>query len=384
MRARRIALLMERLVGFNHEVLTGVRDFAGPSRGWVCHFIEPRPELVPIVARWEPDGIIAFLGDDAIAEAVRGLGVPFVDVAAWVEGADWPRVGLNDVAIGRMAAENLLALGFDQFAFIGDPHLAFATARKRGYDGVLQEAGYTARSFAADPERFPTARGSTIGGIDGELVAWIQTLPKPVAVFADNDERALLVSEACHAGGIEIPRDVALLGVDDDPYLCGLGYPPLSSIATPARRLGYEGALLLDRLLGGFGPPEYPVRLPPVGVVTRRSTDAVVYPDPLVAEAMRFIQEHSCKGIGVEEVVSHVRAGRRTLERRFQSQVGRSILGELSRSRLERARFLLVTTDLPLKTVASQSGFGSLSRFSSSHQDTFGVGPHEYRRRFGL
>jgi len=371
---------MERLVGFNHDVLRGVRDFAGPARGWICHFIDPRPELLPLVAGWKPDGIVAFIATEAFGHEVMSLGAPMVDVAAWVERPPWPRVGLDDVATGRLAADYLLGLGFEHFAYIGDPHLAFSTARRRGYEAGLSAAGYEFRAFDADPKRFPLARGWTMGGVDGELVAWIDALPKPVALFADNDDRALLVSEACRAGGVEIPGEVALLGVDDDPYLCRLGYPPISSIATPARRLGYEAAVLLDRLLAGFDVPHHPVRLPPQGVVARRSTDVFAYADPVVAEAMRFILAHFTEGIAVPDVAAAVTTSRRTLERRFQQDVGHTVLVEITRARLDRARFLLATTDLPLRAIATQSGFDSASGLSLAHRAAYAASPGEYRR----
>jgi len=371
---------MERLVGFNHDVLMGVRDFAGPSRNWVCHFINPLVELLPQVAAWEPNGVLAFVGNAEIGEAIRSLNVPFVDVAAWVHQPPWPRVGLDDRAIGRLAADYLLERGFEQFAFIGNTELAFSEWRLRGYSETLQAAGYPVRTFAADPKRFPSARAWTMGGVDGELVGWVQALPKPVAVFADNDERALLASEACQVAGVPVPSAVALLGVDDDPYLTGLGYPPISSIATPARRLGYEAAQTLDRLLHGFKAPESPTRLGPVGVVTRRSTDRFAFGDPLVMQALRFIAEKATDGIGVADVVRHVPAGRRTLERRFETYVGRGILDEINRFRLEKARLLVASTDLALAEVAAQCGLGSASRLSTLHREIYGVGTREYRR----
>jgi LacI family transcriptional regulator len=375
----RIALLMERLVGFNYEVLRGVRDYAGPSRGWACHFADPRADLLPLVARWEPHGILGFLGNEEIGQEVARLGLPMVDVAAWVERPPWPRVGLDDVAIGRLAAEHLLSLGFERFAFIGDVALAFSAARSRGYEAGLADYGYTLRSYATDPKWFPASRRWTMG-VNDELVSWMAALPKPVALFADNDERALLASEACRAAGLEIPDDVAILGVDDDPYLCRLGYPPISSIATPARRLGFEAASLLDRLMQGAPAPDYPLRLPPCGVVVRRSTDAVAYGDPEVAEAVRFIRANFASGLKVEDVVAHGRVGRRTLERRFQTYVGRSLLEEITRVRLDKTRRLLATTDLPLDAVAREAGFGSAAALSVAHRAAFGETPSAFRR----
>jgi len=367
-------------VGFNHEVLTGIRDYATPDRGWICHFIDPSPELLPLVSQWEPDGLIAFLGDNKIAAKVLEMGRPFVDVAAWVSNPTWPQVGFDDCAIGRVAAEYYLNLGYGQFAFIGNPTLAYSRARQAGYVEVLRENGYSVSTFAADPKRFPPARGWTMGGVDGELVSWLTSHTKPLAVFAENDERALLVSEACRVGELRVPGEVAILGVDDDPYLCGLGYPPISSIGTPARRLGQLAAERLDQLIRSTAAGIQKTVLPPTCVMERHSTSSVAYGNPDVSAAMKFIREHATSGAQVDDVASAAGIGRRTLERLFEAEVGRTILGELNRVRMDHARSLLATSTDPIKAVALESGFQSQTWLAASHRKMYGITPHQYRQ----
>ena len=169
-----------------------------------------------------------------------------------------------------------------------------------------------------------------------------------------------LVAEAERAG----------LAVIVEPALCRPITPATDAVAV--RRL--------TRLLAGFDVPEYPVRLAPLGVVSRRSTDIVAYADPLVADAVRFIQGHFGDGIGVPDVAAAIKIGRRTLERRFQRLVGHSVLAEITRARLDRARFLLATTDLPLRAVAQQCGFESAAGLSVAHRAAFSSPPGEYRR----
>lgn len=377
----RIALLLERIVGFNHQVLTGIRDFATPDRGWLCHFIDPRPDLLHLVSQWEPHGVIAFLGDNEIASRVQELGRPFVDVAAWVDNPSWTQMGFDDRAIGGRAGEYFLNLGFEHFAFIGNPNLAFSRSRQAGFVEALQAYGYTASTFAADPKRFPAARGWTMGGVDGELVSWLSSHAKPVAVFAENDERALLVSEACGVGGLRVPSEVSILGVDDDPYLCGLGYPPLSSIATPARRLGYLAAECLDQFINGMASPRQRTLLPPTTVIERQSTSNVAYGNPDVCLAMSFIRENAVAGIQVADVANAVGVSRRTLERLFDSEVGRTVLTELNRVKMDRARTLLATSAAPIKAIAEQCGFQSQAWLATSHRRIYGVSPHQFRKR---
>ena len=85
----------------------------------------------------------------------------------------------------------------------------------------------------------------------GRVRRWLERLPKPVAILAANDIPARELADTCRRFGLRVPDDVALLGVDNDDLECGLTSPPLSSVATPARRIGYEAARLLDELMAG-------------------------------------------------------------------------------------------------------------------------------------
>lgn len=62
------------------------------------------------------------------------------------------------------------------------------------------------------------------------LGEWLKSLPRPLAVVALSDHYALHVTDACHGAGLGVPEDVAVLGVDDDPHVCRLTNPVLSSI----------------------------------------------------------------------------------------------------------------------------------------------------------
>jgi LacI family transcriptional regulator len=376
---RKIALLMERLVGFNHDVLQGVRDYAAPKKAWMCHFVDPKSEYMDVLQEWNPHGIIAFLFDERTLTNLQQLKCPFVDVATWQGSSKIPRISVDDVAVGRLAAEHLMDLGLERFAFVGRIHYTFSEMRQKGFQNVLHENGFDCTAYALNDEHVPVSQPWTMGGVNANLSDWVRSLPKPIGIFADNDERALMVSEACFAGEIDVPSQVAILGVDNDPYLGSLGYPPLSSIATPARRVGYEAALLLDRLMAGARAPDKAILLPPTTVVSRRSTDTLAINDPYVAAAVRLIRERACDGLTVPEVIKAAPVGRRTLEKLFKDHLGHSLLDEIRHVRLLRAQHLLATTDLPVDSVATRSGFGSATWLATTFSQELGVSPRAYR-----
>jgi transcriptional regulator GlxA family with amidase domain len=84
--------------------------------------------------------------------------------------------------------------------------------------------------------------------------------------------------------------------------------------------------------------------------------------DPLVMQAMERIWTHSHRQISVKTIARELPVTRRTLDRRFHAITGRTVLEEITRCRLSRARRLLAETDLPVKTVAYLAGFPTADR----------------------
>ena len=99
------------------------------------------------------------------------------------------------------------------------------------------------------------------------------------------------------------------------------------------------------------------VRIQPVGVVTRHSTEVLAIPDKNVVKALRLIREGACNGLTVGEVVKQCAASRSQLERKFRHYLGRSLQAEIRNVQLTRIKQLLLETDYPLKKIAELTGF---------------------------
>jgi LacI family transcriptional regulator len=215
------------------------------------------------------------------------------------------------------------------------------------------------------------------------LLAWLKSLPKPVGLMACNDICGREVLQACAAAGLRVPDDVAVVGVDNDELMCELSSPPLSSIALDVEKAGYEAARLLDSLMSGHLAEERVVQVEPVYVVTRQSSEIMAPDDPCVATALQYIKTHAGQPIGVSHVVEQTNASRRTLERRFSRALGRSISSEITQRRLERAKRLLLETDLPSYRVAAAAGFGTIKTFNRVFRRALGVSPRRFRQNAG-
>jgi LacI family transcriptional regulator len=195
-----------------------------------------------------------------------------------------------------------------------------------------------------------------------------------------NDRRAHHVLEACRACGIRVPEEVAVLGVDNDEMLCQLSNPALSSIEQGARQIGYDAAVLLDRMMQGAKPRRQHYIIAPIGIVTRRSTDVLAIEDSITTDAMTFIRSHAYTGIKVADVVRASPVSRSTLESRFKATVGSSIHAVIRKIQLDQARHLLTETNLAIKEIAANTGFRSVQHMTSLFGESFGQSPAKYKR----
>ena len=102
--------------------------------------------------------------------------------------------------------------------------------------------------------------------------------------------------------------------------------------------------------------------------------------DEIVAEAVQNIWSHSHRNITVNTVVEELPVTRRTLERKFKRFLGCSIGQEINRCRIERAKHLLINTNLPIEHIALAVGFSGADRLGRVFRRHENSSPREYRK----
>jgi len=375
----RIALFYPWRPGNAQEFLRGIFRYARPARPW--EFSLTFDQDIRKITAWKPDGVIGHFFSESAVAVVRTLGVPAVDTALDIAATKLPQVGLDDRAIGVLAAEYLLDRGFRHLAFLGDERKEFSRRTAAGFTARLRQAD---RDVIGVPSRWFSAPVDAVMPPPREAVTWLRERPAPLAVFTAGDHLALPLLEAGRLAGRRIPEDLAVLGAGNVELICSMAYPPLSSVRVAAEAAGYEAARLLDRLMDGAPAPPARIEFPPLGVVTRRSTDVLAVTDAALASALRFIRDQARRPIGVTDVARAACLSRSTLERRFGNLVGRTPAAEIRRVRVERARQLLIETDWLMARVAEESGLGEGGRLSDVFRAETGETPTAYRRRFRL
>ncbi|HAI12573.1 MAG TPA: hypothetical protein DCM28_12775 [Phycisphaerales bacterium] len=319
------------------------------------------------IEQWDGDGLIVMIPDEPTEQIINQLGKPVVCVSSILPDLFHTSVLADDYAIGRMAAQHFLDRGFRHFAFVGHSDLPvlshFVSERGRGFAEGVKAADYHVQS---------------ISDLD-DIPKLLKSLRLPAALFAANDEYAIKTIAIAENMGLKVPEQIAVLGVDNDDLLVEASHVSLSSIDVPTFKIGFEAARLLDQILKGDNPDQTMIKFPPLGPVTRKSTDITAIADDNITAALAFIRQHAADPLSVSDVLLHVPISRRVLERRFQQYLQRSVYEEIQRVHIERACRLLIDTNLPIAEVGEASGFSGRARFHATFAKAMNHTPKKYR-----
>ncbi len=314
-----------------------------------------------------------------MAHELSALDIPVVNVSGiQLQGVEFPKVTNDLVASARIAADHFLARGFRSFAYFSLHGLEYVAKHQQAFSESVSKSGSTCAVLAVDPVK----GAEPDWNLDlAKLGTWLKTLPKPVAVLTWNPSSAREIIFASQAANLLVPEDVAVLSSSDDNLLCRLLDVDISALLVAAETLGLEAARILDRLMCGQESPKKPILIPPLGVVTRQSTDTLAINDRAVVKAVSFIRENLSQPLHVAEIARHAGVSRRVLERRFHYHLDRSPAEEIRRARLRKAQELLLNTDMLVPELSEAAGFGSPEYMAYVFRKECNMTPVEYRRR---
>ena len=383
---RNVAIVYPMTIPWMALFLRGVAAYAQRHGQWnlmtsppTLAGAEEMANSVDDLRGWPGDGVIAAIGSPKEARAARQLGISVVNISSAARTTDFPRVIVDNYATGRLAAEHLLARGHRRLAYYGIQGIWYSEQRRLGFVERAEQAGMHCDVFeTASPANAHASWQQRMA----PLTRWLQSLTPPVGLMAVQDYRARVVLDECLRLGRNVPHDVAILGVDNDPTVCEFCRPTLSSVSRDACRMGHEAAAMLDRLMAGKTPPVHEILIPSDGIVARQSTDTVAVEDPHVAAAVHFMRDHLGEAFGMERVMRHVSISRRQLELRFRRHLRSTPLDYLSRARVERARRLLASPQrVKMHAIAVACGFTGIEHMRRVFCRIVGHTPTECRRR---
>ena len=373
-----VAIQVDTATGWGRRLIGGILSYVRQHEPWYL-WVEAkgRSENLHLPKGWNGQGIIARVSTPEFARHLKSFKIPVINISSIkLREARFPTVATDLNECGKLAAEYFLNRGFRHFAYSGPFRFSYIQEHSSSFAQHLKNAGYECNVFR--PKTAQRIQGGW-GDSSEELTNWLTSLPKPVAVLTWETQYGRQILDACRLIGLDVPGDVAVLGGDDDDLLCQIAFPPLSGIATPAEAIGYEAAKMLDACFKGSRSTQKLFMKPSV-VITRQSTDTLAIEDEDIKMAIRYMREHVHEPIQIPDVLRSVPISRSVLERRFQSLLGRSPAAEIRRLHLERARQLLVETDLSIDKVSQRSGFTSPEYFTSVFRPEYGQTPLQYRK----
>ncbi|QDU56951.1 XylR family transcriptional regulator [Aeoliella mucimassa] len=382
----KVAILVESTRGYGRNLLRGIAAYTR-SHGAFSIYRQDcgLGDAIPAWLRdWKGDGIIARIETEELAEFLANHELPIVDLRYRFSLSGVPRIETNELSVAQQACDHLIHCGVRNFAFCGFNGADYSRVRQELAVEYLSQRGYKASVHNSEATSFTDTANIESSGFahDPQLCKWLKELPKPVGLFACNDVRAAQVLNVCRELGIHIPREIAVLGVDDDRLICELTTPPLSSVALDTFRIGYLAAETLSRMMRGLAPHESRMLVSAKGISRRQSTDLLQVDDPDVAVALQFIREHACDGITVDDVAKACHQSRSTLVRRFSKHTRTTVKGEIKRVRVNRIKQLLADTDYSLTEIAGLVGFAHVEYMSTMFKKHSGETPAQYRKMY--
>ncbi len=367
--------------GYGEELVRGVAGYVRAHADWdLCYQYVDRID-VEALRHWGVEGAIAHVLSYDVADQLKTLGCPVINIGSHCQVDRMPRVAVDDRATGEMAGEHLLQRGYESFAYVGHRDRWYSDLRFEGYAASLRQREAWARRIDV-----PYSCGMRIGWLAlreaDEVIEFFRSLPRPCGLFSPLDSIARSLAMMARELGLQVPDDLAVLGAGDTEAICTITEPHLSSVRLPIEQVGYRAAKELRRIFDGQGPTSETVLIPPVGVTGRASTDTVAVQDPHVGHVLRVLRKRFHEPITIEEVADEVPISRRRLEVHFKRIVGRTMRQELERFRLNEARRLLAEAELSFEEIARRCGFSSAFHFSSAFRRVEGQTPRDYRRQW--
>jgi LacI family transcriptional regulator len=194
-------------------------------------------------------------------------GAPVVAVDHNAGSSTLPTVDSDNLAGAVAATEYLIGLGHRRIGFLaGRPDLESARLRERGYRNALKAA-----RIAVDPKLVRVGAYQPDSAEEAARLM-LEGNNRPTAIFAANDVSAIAAMEAARTLGLEVPRDLSLIGFDNVPE-SALCEPPLTTIEQPIQQMGFEAVELLIGLVEKR-PDLATQRLLPTKLIVRGSCSA--------------------------------------------------------------------------------------------------------------
>jgi len=386
---KRVAIALRLSTQAGQRTLQGIYRYLTENRiRWDvrirCDSDEFKLEDVMALPDWNIDGIIFGIHApsermNASVNKIAGLKTPIVAVdvlgqypALDKRSKDIAFVTTDRDSVGVEAAKFFLKHGmYKSFGYVPD---SFG----RGWSTLRREA-FVSELGRADMECLCYEHPVQDKDNSKDLGRWLRSLRKPAAVLAACDVQALSVLEACRAGNLRVPRDISVLGVDDDELIDESCDPTLSSVRPNHERHGFIAAARLYEMMSGEKEVQRNTEIPILGISARESTRSESPAAILVQNALSYIARNVRYGLDPAAVAHHLKVSRSLLDIRFREIEKTSVAVAIREQQLAIVRERLSSTKDPIDRVAELCGFSNANYLKTLFKRRFGCTMREWR-----
>ncbi|OXU15646.1 substrate-binding domain-containing protein [Sedimentisphaera salicampi] len=381
---RSILLVIDRTKSNGRELLKGISSYGRVVKNLRFKIIDAEiaTELkehafIKYVSQ-EAKGVSGIIMVESVyIDSLPDFGVPTILASAsrgFAKG-DY-LIQVNNQMVAREAVKHLVSYGHSYFGYVGLQDFDWCNARFEHFKQIVENQCKGLRSFFYEPPGKYTMKEPFRAGME----KWLDSIPKPIGIFACSDFCGKHVIEACKRLDIKVPDEVSVLGVDNDDLICNFTTPTLSSINLKTRDCGFEAAKLLVKLMDGEKCPPATLHVEPGRISVRQSTDFIAVGDQSVAKALRFIRDNVMLPIQTEDVCDEVCCSRQFLYNKFKRHLKCSVHDYIRRCRIRKICELLIETNMTISEIAYKMHFPDPDHVSRYFKKQKGISPTQYRR----
>jgi LacI family transcriptional regulator len=370
---------------FAYRFLRGILNYSQGTEHWVVCKMPPSYKrklgmegVVAWAKEWRADVVIAQFDPEDDVTLFRENGIVALAQDYISKFDSIPNITGDYNLTGKMAAEYFLSKGYTNFGFFGYNGVCWSDERCEAFRSHIEKT-------APEGTDFYMYDGQNIDNMwyydQSELTAWLNSLPKPIAIMSCDDNQGNILLQACELCGINVPFDVAIIGVDNDEILCNMSNPSMSTINVDIERGGAAAAAMAERMVKDPSYMGEDIVLQPLSVVERLSSSLFVTNDKEVLMALRYIHANIDSKIYVTDILNCIPISRRLLENRFKKMTGMTIYNYISAKRIDRFAQLLLSSNDSISDIAARLDECDTKSISRRFKDLKGCTPSEYRRR---
>jgi len=379
----KILVLIDSATEFSRRFLTGLIQYANENGPWTFYRLPSyykalygESGIVERIKEWKIEAVIAQWEYEGV-DFLDQLDIPvFLQSYRNISGR-FSKISGDYIGAGVMAAQFFAKRHFKNFAFYGNKNFFWSKARAEGYRREVERI--RGNYYYFESELLDSMQWSRE---HVELDNWLQGLPKPVALFACDDNFALQVSEMCKVNNINIPDELSLLGVDNDELICNLSHPSISSIVTDDENGGYQTGKMLQNLILNKNNIPFNINIDPVRIELRQSTEKYNISDSYVKTVLNYIHENIRLNISIDELTAIVPLSRRNLEKKFREATGTSVHQFILDKKVDLISTELLTTDKDLLDIAIETGFNDVRNVYRIFKKYTGYTPVSFRKKY--